>query len=133
MQRRALFGGLLLCASGALQAAQIIIVNADEPGVGLNDNSSYSAQGGNDASTLGEARRNALQLAAQTWGSRLRSTVPIEVAVSFAPQACTPSSGTLGAAGPHSVFEIGNLFYVDALADALDGMDINESSGPHGI
>ena len=131
MQRRALFGGLLLCASGALQAAQIIIVNADEPGVGLNDNSSFSAQGGNDASTLGEARRNALQLAAQTWGSRLRSTVPIEVAVSFAPQACTPSSGTLGAAGPHSVFEIGNLFYVDALADALDGMDINESSGPH--
>ncbi|MGB0134577.1 MAG: PA domain-containing protein [Dokdonella sp.] len=65
-------------------AATVVIVNADQPGVGLNDNTVVAPAGGNNGTTLGQQRMNLVQRAASIWGQRLASSVPIRVSVQFA-------------------------------------------------
>ncbi|MEO7936049.1 MAG: PA domain-containing protein [Dokdonella sp.] len=76
----------LLLAIGATQAfaANVTIVNADQPGVGLNDNTPATPVGGNAGVTLGQQRMNLVQHAATIWGARLVSAVPIRFSVQFA-------------------------------------------------
>ena len=55
---------LLLLASQLVSAAGIIIQNSDGSGEGFNDQTPFTPVGGNHAVTLGQARLNALQYAA---------------------------------------------------------------------
>lgn len=129
----------LLAALGLMwlpltQAAQITIVPTDAPGEGVFDTTPFTPEGGNTATTLGEARRNVFQAAAEQWGAIIASDVEILVEASFAPAPetqCSSNSGTLGAAGPAN-FIAGfrgapqaNTFYPVALANALAGQDLD--------
>ncbi|WP_137939098.1 PA domain-containing protein [Chitinivorax sp. B] len=129
----------VLCVSTALAclaiptmasaAAQIIIVNADGPGEGFNDPTPVAPIGGNAGTTLGQQRLNAFQAAADLWGKKLNSSVPIRIQSNFDPLECDKDSATLGSAGP---LEVGadfpgapkrNTWYHGALVNKLLGQD----------
>lgn len=116
--------GLLLTVLSA-HAVSIVIVSVDDAGEGLNDTTPFSSVGGNNATTLGQARRNALERAAQIWGERLQGTVTIEVEVDFRNQQCSSNSGVLGSAGASAYYEEDGVLLPDALVDQLNGRDIN--------
>lgn len=81
--RSAIVLTLALLMPGAATAAQVIIVNADQANVGLNDPTPATPEGGNNGTTLGQQRMNLMQHVADIWGAKLQSTVPIRVQVSF--------------------------------------------------
>ncbi|WBS00340.1 peptidase [Pseudoduganella sp. SL102] len=116
-------------ALGAAQAAQIVIVNANGPGVGFNDPAPAQPVGGNAGTTLGEQRLIAFTYAANLWGAKLESTVPIRIEASFEPLNCTANSATLGSAGTQEIFDvfpntpIPNTWFPGALANKLSGED----------
>src|SRR5678809_1730406 len=60
-------------------AATIVINNIDGPGEGFNDATPVPPVGGNPATTLGQARLNAFQYAAELAGACLVSNVVIPV------------------------------------------------------
>src|SRR6266446_1587580 len=74
---------LLLSLAYQATAAQIIIVNLDAPGEGLNDPTPAAPVGGNPGTTVGQQRLNVLEHAAHFWGDRLASSVPIRVGARF--------------------------------------------------
>ena len=98
-------------------ALEIVIVVQDNPGEGFNDPTPFNPVGGNPATTLGEARLNAVQYAANILGQYLRGTVPVVVNANFdkfvGPDAPIWSAGEVGVQG----------IYVDALANNLNGAD----------
>lgn len=106
--------------------AQIIIVNINAPGVGFNDPTPATPVGGNSGTTLGQQRLIAFQHAADIWGARLDSNVPIRIRAQFT--ALAP--GVLGSAGPFSVVRdfpnapIALTWYHVALANKLAGFDL---------
>jgi hypothetical protein len=116
-------------------AATITIRVADGPGVGFNDPAPFTPMGGNNATTIGQARLNVFNEAARLWGLLLNSSVPIVVSASFAPLTCSTSSGVLGSAGPTWMFHdfpgapLPGVFYPAALADALHGSDLAGTTG----
>ena len=83
MMAVALAALLLSIASTQVFAAEVIIVNSDAAGVGLNDPTPVPPVGGNNGVTLGQQRMNVLQRAASIWGARLVSSVPIRFSVTF--------------------------------------------------
>lgn len=118
-----------------LSAAQISIVTNDPPNEGFNDPTPFTAEGGNHATTLGEARLNVVRAAAEQWGALLDSPVEIILEAGFEPlpdDQCDSDSGTLAAAGPATFFAAfdnapdDNTFYPVALANALAGRDLAE-------
>lgn len=117
--------------SPATAASQIIIVNNDDPNEGFNDSTPVPALPGNPATTLGAQRLAAFTAAAQVWEAALDSAVPIRVQANMDPQACSPSSGILGAAGPQTVFRdfdnapVASTWYSVALANSLAGSDLD--------
>ena len=124
---------LLLVVAGwaaPASAANIVVVNVDPAGAGLNDPTPVAPIGGNPATTLGGQRLFVYLYAANLWGSVLDSAVDIRVRASFVPQTCTATSGTLGAAGATYVIRdfTGALeaatWYHPALANALAGTDL---------
>lgn len=114
--------------------ATITIVNLDGDGEGFNDTTAWTPTGGNPAETVGEARLNAFQFAADIWGNFLESDVEILVGASFDPKFCNASSAVLGSAGPntaHANFSgapVANTWYVQALANSLYGSDLDDST-----
>ncbi|HEX8602105.1 MAG TPA: PA domain-containing protein [Pseudoduganella sp.] len=119
-------------AVGAVHAAApIVIVNANAPGVGFNDATPATPVGGNTGTTLGEQRLIAFTHAANLWGAKLQSSVPIRIQASFEPLTCTANSATLGSAGALEVFaDFPNApkphtWYPAALANKLSGVDQN--------
>jgi hypothetical protein len=125
---------VILCffvVSTAAAMSQIIVVNNDGPNEGFNDSTPVSALPGNPATTLGAQRLAAFTAAAQVWEAALDSTVPIRVQANMDPQACSPTSGILGAAGPQTVFRdftnapVANTWYSVALANSLAGSDLD--------
>lgn len=122
---------LLFC--GGLSAATIEVVNLDGPDEGFNDPEARMPVGGNPGTTLGEQRLNAFQFAADKLGEQLVSSVVIRVGANFDPLTCTPTSATLGAAGPTVVLDgfanqpVPDTFYPIALANALAGTDLDGS------
>ena len=113
----------------AAEAAQIVVVNNNGAGVGFNDATAAAPVGGNTGTTVGQQRLIAFQFAADHWGQRLASTVPIRVGAQFSALTCSQNSAVLGSAGPNTVFRDfagaprAGTFYVSALANALSGAD----------
>ncbi|MCG2584388.1 PA domain-containing protein [Massilia sp. TS11] len=128
-------GAALSFASAS--AATIQVINTNAPGIGFNDPTPAAPVGGNAGTTLGQQRLIAFQHAANVWGAELQSEVPIRVAASFEPLACTANSAVLGAAGATMVYANfahapkADTWYPVALADKLAGQDLNDSDTPH--
>lgn len=119
----------LVVMSGASWAANVVLVNLDPPGLGLNDLTPAAPVGGNPGTTIGDQRVNVYNRAAEIWGAQLDSDVTIFVGATFQPLSCSPTGGVLGAAGPTYVFRdflgapVAATWYVSAQADALFGED----------
>lgn len=117
-------------AIGNVAAANIVLVNMNAPGVGLNDPTPATPVGGNPGTSVGEQRRIAYQFAADLWGAVLESDVDIHVRAQFTPLSCTATSGVLGSAGSRQIFgDFANVpegvAYGGALANALAGVDLD--------
>ena len=118
-------------ATSAANAATIVIVNKDGPGVGFNDPTPAAPIGGNAGTTLGQQRLNVFQDAANIWGSKLSSAITIKIAANFGPLTpCSLTSGVLGSASPVSYngnFANAprlNTWYPVALASSIAGVDL---------
>jgi MYXO-CTERM domain-containing protein len=136
---------LLLVAAVAHGKATIVIVNADDAGVGFNDPTPVAAVGGNCGTTLGAQRLVVFQKAAEIWGNALDSQAPITVLSHFTPLQCDSSGATLGSAGPTNIFASddstlpsnvpGSVFpkphtwYVSALTAAFAGVPVVSGTG----
>ncbi len=128
---------LLIVAAFALvlalpaSAANVVLFNLDPPGIGLNDPTPAAPVGGNPGTTIGDQRIIAYLTAAQIWSDTLTSDVDILVGATFQPLPCTPTGGTLGAAGPTAAFinfpnaPLTNVIYTSALADSIAGFDLD--------
>jgi len=116
--------------SVAVHAATITVINLDGAGEGFNDPTPAAPVGGNPGTTIGAQRLNAFQFAANLWGECLESNVTIQVEANMDPLLCTTSSAVLGGAGTNTVHAnfvgapIPNVWYPQALANALRGVDI---------
>jgi hypothetical protein len=132
--RAAFTAGLsLACAlagATALDAATMVIVNTDFPGQGFNDPTPAAPLPGNPGVTAGQQRMIAFQAAADYWGQRLVSAVPVRIEARFDDLPCDPTSAVLGGAGPILVFAdfpgepVGDTWFHSALADSLAGFDL---------
>jgi len=126
--------GLSVCPALSHAAATITVVNLDGPSEGFNDPAPFTPVGGNTAKTLGQARLNAFQYAADIWGRLMTSAVPILVDANMDPLGGKANSATLGGAGPTAVFKNfpgtprPNTWYVPALANKLAGIDLDAAS-----
>lgn len=123
--------------TSAHAAANIVIVNLNDPGVGFNDPTPATPVGGNPGTTLGQQRLYAFQRAADLWGSTLTSNVTIRIGASFVPLSCTASSAVLGSAGANEIWSDfpnaprANTWYPSALASKLAGEDVATPGQPH--
>jgi hypothetical protein len=118
----------LLLPAGVRANATFVI---QARGSGFSDRTAVAPEGGNTALTLGEQRKAALQFAADLWGARLDSDVPITLEVVFQKFGCDTNSTVLAAAGAVSLFSgmdaVGadpGLWYPGALANRLAGKDL---------
>jgi len=139
LRRRSLLPLLLFAALVArpVSAANIVIVNSDPAGTGLNDPTPAAPVGGNAGATLGQQRLLVFQQAAAIWGALLTSTVTIQVSASFAPLTCNATTGVLGGTFPNEVFAspddfpeapVAGTWYVKALANKFHGSDLDGTS-----
>jgi len=136
---------LLLVAAVAHGKATVVIVNADDAGVGFNDPTPVAPVGGNCGTTLGAQRLVVFRKAAEIWGNSLDSEAPITVLSHFEPLSCNSSGATLGSAGPTNIFASddptlphtvpGSVFpkphtwYVSALTAAFAGTPVVSGTG----
>src|SRR5689334_21486471 len=88
--------GAALC--GSALAADIQIINASPPGVGLNDPTPAAPVGGIDGTTVGAQSLKVFERVAEIWGKKLRSDVPISVLTFYERLDCDATSAVLGAA-----------------------------------
>lgn len=120
----------LLAAAPATHAADFRLINNDPAGVGLNDVTPAAPIGGNPGITRGEQARIVYRFAMDMWGGVLQSSQTINVGASFAPLACTATSGTLASAGTTFVVTGSpdgikpSRAYGSAIGDATFGMDL---------
>ena len=123
--------------TSAHAAANIVIVNLNDPGIGFNDPTPATPVGGNPGTTLGQQRLYAFQNAAGIWGSTLSSNVTIRIGASFVPLSCTATSAVLGSAGANEIWSDfpnaprANTWYPSALASKLAGEDVATPGQPH--
>lgn len=121
---------LVLAPSVAHAASVVEIVDLDGAGEGLNDPAPFTAAGGNSASTLGAARRRAVELAVAVFAESLESSVPIQVGVRFDPLGGNATQATLGLGSNQAVYRdfagapLADTWYPSALADKLAGVDL---------
>lgn len=129
----------LAALPGSAQAAQLKLNFVDPPGVGFNDPTVVSPVGGNAGTTLGQQRRIVFQTAAGIWTAALQPNVDVIVQASFAPLACSATSGVLGSAGTIQVFanfpsaQWPNTWYHSALANHLAGFDLTPGPPDPGL
>lgn len=125
-----LLGGSMLAAAAQGQAAVIVIENADEPGVGLNDQEPRAPAPGNEGTSAGQQRYNVMRAAADHWQALLDSDVEVVFQLSFAPLSCDEQI-VLGSAGPALIFRdfenapLAETWYHSALAEALAGQELS--------
>lgn len=113
-----------------LAAAKITIINGDGTGEGFNDTTAYTAQGGNYATTLGQARLNAFQYAANLLAMYLESSIEIRVNAYINPLGGN-NPITLGSAAPTTVARdftnapVASTWYAISVAEKLAGTELN--------
>lgn len=134
MKKSLLAFSLCLAFAGAAQAADIVPINADPAGTGLNDLTPATPTGGNPGTTVGEQRRIVYQFAADLWGAVLESPAEIRVQASFQPLECTTARTVLGSAGTSPIYILSgdglpSTLFHGALSDALVGYDIQNGAG----
>ncbi|MDQ3040486.1 MAG: serine protease [Pseudomonadota bacterium] len=134
MIKTLLAAALAVACVGVVHAADIVPVNADPAGAGLNDLTPIAPAGGNPGTTVGEQRRIAYQFAADLWSAVLQSPAEIRVQASFQPLRCDSTGTVLGSAGTSPIYILsgGGLpptLYHGALADALIGRDLQNGAG----
>ncbi len=131
----ALLAAGLLSASMQASAAKFVIVNGDDPNVGLNDPTPAAPVGLNKGKTVGEQRLIALNFIGGIWGRALGGNQTIEVLSGFIPQECTATGGVLASAGPITVnrdftnARFPNTWYTAALSNKLAGTDLDADGG----
>ena len=117
----------------------MVVNNNDGAGEGFNDPTAFTPVGGNNAVTVGAARLAAFTFAANIWGSFLESSVVITIDAEFNPLFCNATSAVLGSAGAQTIHgnfgavapypaELANTWYPQALANAMDGSDLNAAA-----
>lgn len=120
-------------AAPAEAASTFLLIVQDGPNEGFNDTTPILPQGGNPATTLGEARLRALELGASLWANSLDSEVSIRILAHFDPLGGSQTAATLGLGGPQGVFRdfvgapAAGVWYPAALADRLAGVDLDEA------
>jgi hypothetical protein len=130
------FIGAALC--GSALAADIEIINASPPGIGLNDPTPAAPVGGNTATTVGGQSLKVFERVAEIWGKKLRSDVPITVLTFYERLDCDATSAVLGAAGALTIWKDfpnaprANTWYPSALANKLAHTDILPEPQPDG-
>ena len=128
--------GTALC--GSALAADIEIINASPPGIGLNDPTPAAPVGGNTGTTVGEQSLKVFERVAEIWGKKLRSDVPISVLTFYEPLDCDATSAVLGAAGTITIWRDfpnaprANTWYPSALANKLAHTDLLAAPQPDG-
>ncbi len=95
----ALAAVVFLLATAAVRA-DIVIVNGDNAGEGLNDPTPATAIGGNSGTTIGEQRMNVFSQAADILNTTFSISQTIAINAQFNSLTCNASSGILGSAGP---------------------------------
>jgi hypothetical protein len=129
---------VLSLSSDVRASATIVIQNNDSAGEGFNDPTPWTPTGGNPATTLGQARLNAFQYAANIWAQCLNSSVTIVVDAQMNPLYCDATSAVLGSCGTNTVH--GNFpnapvlytWYPQALANSLAGSDLDNTTADIG-
>ncbi len=121
-------------ATEANAGATVVIQNNDGGSEGFNDPTPWTPTGGNPATTLGQARLNAFQYAADLWGACLNSNVTITVRAQMDPQYCAAGSAVLGSAGTTTVHRnfsgapLADTWYPQALGNSLSGSDLSPAN-----
>lgn len=130
---------LVVASAAPARAGEIILNIVDPPGVGFNDTTVVAPVGGNGGTTLGQQRRIVFETAANIWEAALNPNVDIVIQASFAPLACTATTGVLGSAGTIQIFanfdnaEWPNTWYHSALANHLAGEDLTPGGPDPGL
>ena len=130
---------MVAASSTPARAGDILLNIVDAPNVGFNDPTPVAPVGGNAGTTLGEQRRIVFQAAASIWEAALSPNVDIIVQSSFAPLACSATTGVLGSAGTIQIFanfenaEWPNTWYHAALANHLAGSDLTPGPPDSGL
>ncbi len=128
------FALLLVQGSSLHAAASIVVINADSVDEGFNDSAPFTATGNNSATTLGQARLNALQYAADLIARVLNSNVEIKISAQMNALGGDASSASLGSASTTSVAQnftnapVANTWYTLALAEKLAGANLNSGN-----
>lgn len=122
--------GTLFPPSEVFAGATITIQNNDAAGEGFNDPTPWTPTGGNPATTLGQARLNAAQYAADQWAACLTSDVTIVIRAQMDPHDCDSTMAVLGWAGTTTIHRdfagapLPETWYSQSLANALAGVDL---------
>ena len=129
----------LLVPALAFANSRIVIENDNAPGVGFNDSTPATPEGGNPGTTVGQQRLIAFQFAAAIWGATVKTAPPITIAASFTPLPCGGDGIVLGAAAPNG--EVINdpslpfpngYWYAAALGNSLKGQDFDPANAEIG-
>lgn len=121
----------IIFTSPILASSTITITNGDATNSGFNDQSAITPAGGNKATTLGQARLNAIQYAVNQLSIRLNSTVNIDVFAFFQALGGTPTRTALAGATASDYkvnftgAPIANTYYHVALAEKISGKNLN--------
>lgn len=127
----AALGHVAVAGVSPVAAANIVILNADSPGEGLNDPTVVSPVGGNPGTTLGAQRMHAVQHAASIWAGIIESDITINIDTRFDPLSCDASEAELGFGGPMSWATltvpqaVPDTWYPIPLANKIRDLDIN--------
>lgn len=138
----------VMAASAALAAClvaplahgqtKMVLINMNEPQVGLNDPAPVPRSGGNPGATLGQQRLIVYQYALDIWAALLRTPVPIRVEAEFGPMICDSGGVVLGGASPSAHISADRVvpggstdyFYVWPMAEAIAGKELVPISDP---
>ncbi len=125
---------LLLSISSLQAATKIVVINGDGANEGFNDSAAFTATGNNSALSLGRARLNALQYAANLIAQVINSNVEIKVYAKMDALGGDATSATLGSASTTSVARdfsnapVASTWYPVVLAEKLAGANLNSAS-----
>ncbi len=121
-------------------AVTIKAIYTDVPGIGFNDATGLADEerallgdNGNNAGTLGEARRNAFEHAASLLERKLPgpNTIRVEVSFRFFEDEATVAKAYAGKAISFGPEELLHIAYPPALAEKIAGRTLIDESAPH--